>query len=271
VEEENRRRMAAEAEEPKARKGGGAKNESVSDRKLRTSEVPTQDGASECETHESDSQPIGLRKDSAAEPDSLLAVPKIPMSAPRPAGMGRGGDDHQLIVSQLALEGGRLGYKVTKEATVPDGRVDLTLESRARRIAVEVAVNSNTAHEIDNLAKCLSAGFDHVVSVSPLENMRSNISKAAAKAFPEDALAKLRFLSNVETLAWLAEFAEADSAASVPAPESTKIIAGRRVRVRQIEVTADERRKIEAEQIEVIADLVSKNQSNLPTASPNNE
>lgn len=174
--------------------------------------------------------------------------------------MGRGGDDHQMIVARLTAEGGSLGYKATKEAVVAGGRADLTLETRDRRIAVEVAVNSNTAHEIENLTKCLAAGFDFVVSVAPLANVRENIERAARKEYSEEVLSKLLFLSPDELLTWLAEVAAADRT-NATLSDQPKIIAGRRVRVRHVEVSPEERRRIEAEQLEVISDLVNKNRS----------
>ena len=199
----------------------------------------------------------------APPPVILLPPPREEIQPARSAGMGRGGDDHQMIVARLTAEGGGLGYKATKEATVAGGRADLTLESRNRRIAVEVAVNTNTAHEIENLTKCVDAGFDFIVSVAPLANVRENIERAARKEYSEAILSKLRFLSPDELLTWLSELAAADRASTAPS-DQPRIIAGRRVRVRHMEVSPEERRRIEAEQLEEIADLVNKNRSKLP-------
>jgi len=259
VEAENRQRMAEEAERPrpkKAGKGEASKTAAIQpdpDVDLRASESP------EPAPREASEEPVAT---DVPEPDkappALAEPPDVPA---RPSGMGRGGTDHQLIVARIVTEGGVLGYKTSKEAAVPGGRVDVTLESRERKIAVEVAVNSNTAHEIENLTKCLEAGFDFVVSASPLDNVIRNIERSARKAFAPEQLAKLRFFSHEEFSAWLAELAEADAQAKPPVAEQPRVIAGRRVRLQYREMSPEERRKMEAEQIEAIADLVNKNRS----------
>ena len=198
-----------------------------------------------------------------APPVVLPPPPPEDIPPARAVGMGRGGDDHQIIVARLATEGGSLGYKATKEATIAGGRADLALESRSRRVAVEVAINPNTAHEIENLTKCLEAGFDFVISVAPLVNVRENIEKAARKAYSDEAISKLRFFSPDELIAWLSELAAADRANPAPS-DQTRIIGGRRVRVTHTEFSPEERRRIEAEQLEGIADIVNKNRSKLP-------
>jgi len=146
---------------------------------------------------------------------------------------------------------------------VPGGRVDVTLESQERKIAVEVAVNSNTAHEIENLTKCLEAGFDYVVSVSPFPNVTRNIERSAQRAFSAELFEKLRFFSLEEFFGWTADLAAKDAEARPPAGDGTKVIAGRRVRLHYVEMSPEDRRKLEEEQIETIADLVNKNRTTI--------
>lgn len=185
------------------------------------------------------------------------AVPRpVP---PKPAGMGRGGANHKIIVDRLAIEGGKLGFRPTKEAEVAGGRADLALETTRRRIAVEVAVHSNTAHELENLTKCLEGGFNFVASVSPEANVIDNIKAAAKKALKPAEFKKLKFLSPDECIHWLTELADEDAKHDAPPTEVTKTARGRKFRVRHRETTPEERRKLEAEQITVIADLVNRN------------
>jgi hypothetical protein len=197
----------------------------------------------------------------AIEPEhqSQPATSENPDASPRPSGMGRGGDDHQMIVDQLAREGGNLGYKASKEASRTGGRADLTLENRKRRIAIEVAIRSNTAEEVDHLTNGLEAGFDFVVSVSPLENVRLNIEKAAKKKFTKPEIKRLRFFTPEAMSAWLEELADEDAESAGPPPEEIKRIGGRAVRIKHRETSSEERRKVEAEQIEVIAAEVNRN------------
>ena len=177
---------------------------------------------------------------------------------PRPVGQGRGGEDHQLIVANLASEASRLGFRAIKECVVPDGRIDLVIEKAHLRIAIEVAVNSNTAHEIENLQKCLEPNPSFVVSVSPHENVRDNIAKAAARKFDAETLAKIRFEPPEAVIEWMREISETIPADVAPDAPKTKTIAGRKVRIRQVEMSPEERRKKEAEELEIIADLLRK-------------
>ena len=128
------------------------------------------------------------------------------------------------------------------------------------RIAIEVAVNSNTAHEIENLKKCAEAKADFVISVSPYENVRVCIAEAAARTFDSETLAKLRFESPDAVILWLREIAETNPEIVSPGVQQPRIIAGRKVRTRHVEMSPEERRRKEAEEIEVIAELL-RNQS----------
>jgi len=288
VEKEIRRQMASEAERAKAKKTEKTKTATTREPKLRSPEVsapiegapPVPLSATTGSTREHAPQtpivspPAGeappLPPSETEEPvanEELEAKEETP-AMPRPVGLGRGGNDHQIIVGRVATEGSNRGYKVAKEATVGGGRVDVTLESRRRRIAVEVCVNSNTAHEIENLTKCIEAGFDFVVSVAPLANVRLNIERAATKAFNEVQLQRMKFISPDALTDWLEDLAYEDGENPSPQAEQVKIIGGRRVRLKHREISPDERRRVEAEQIEAIADLVDKNRGGQqPTAS----
>lgn len=178
----------------------------------------------------------------------------------QPAGQGRGGEDHQLIVANLASEASRLGFRALKECVVPGGRIDLVIEKGRLRIAIEVAVNSNTAHEIENLQKCAESQPDFIVSVSPHENVRALIAKAAARTFDSETLAKIRWESPEALILWLREIVEKNPEIVPPGAQQPRIIAGRKVRTRHLEMSPEERRKKEAEEIELIAELL-RNQS----------
>jgi hypothetical protein len=189
------------------------------------------------------------------------AAPVVVSEPNRPAGMGRGGEDHQLIVANLASEAARLGFRTIKECAVPGGRIDLVIESVQCRLAVEVAVHSNTAHEIENLQKCFDSNPDFIVSVSPHENVRENIAKSATRSFDPDALRKIRFESPETLLELLRQIAQKQEATDAPDTPTTRVIAGRKVWTRHLEMSLEERRKKEAEEIETIADLLRNRSS----------
>ena len=181
---------------------------------------------------------------------------------PRPAGMGRGGENHQLIVANLDAEATRLGFRTIKECVVSDGRIDLVIENARCRLAVEVAVHSNTAHEIENLQKCFRSNPDFVISLSPYENVRGNIAKSAAQSFEPERLEKMRFEAPEAFLEWLRQMAQTQDEATEPDTPTTRIIAGRKVQTRHTEMSLEERRKKEEEHIGIIADLLQNRSSN---------
>ncbi len=191
----------------------------------------------------------------------VASEPTPPPQIAPVVGQGRGGEDHQLIVANLASEASRLGFRAIKECVVPGGRIDIVLEKAQLRIAIEVAVNSNTAHEIENLQKCLEPNPNFIISVSPHENVRENIAKAAARAFDAAALAKMRFEPPDIVLKWLQEISEMNPAIIQPDEPQTRLIAGRKVRTRHTEMSPEERRKKEVEELEVIAELLRKRRS----------
>jgi Type IV secretion-system coupling protein DNA-binding domain len=260
VEAEARRQMASGSPHP-SKKGVKAAKGST---QVKPEEPPV---GQEATISDVVADTIQIRPDELSIAGTLAEKPSVEVASAdtnstdmhRPSGMGRGGNDHQMIVEQLAREGGQHGYKTSKEASRTGGRADLTLENRLRKIGIEVAVRSNTAEEVDHLTNGLEAGFDFVVSISPVETVRVNIEKAAKKKFSKSELKRLRFFSPESMSSWLTELAEDDAESAPPPPEEIKRIGGRAVRIKHREVSSDERRKVEAEQLEVIATLVNKN------------
>lgn len=193
------------------------------------------------------------------EPVVIEPVPTVPESAPNPKpppGLGRGGPGHQLIVANLASEASRLGFRTLKECVVPGGRIDLVIERSNLRMAVEVAAHSNTAQEIENLQKCAEANPDFIVSVSPDENVRDNIARSVARTFDAAIQPKIRVESPDGFVVWLKEMAEKNPEIVPPDSPKPRVIAGRKVRTRHVEMSDEERQKKEAEKIEVIAELL---------------
>jgi hypothetical protein len=96
------------------------------------------------------------------------APPRMPLVSPGPPPqLGRGGPEHkylQHLVKRLAED---RGWRATIEAPVLGGAgsVDVSLERGERRIAVEVSISTPADHEVENVQKCLAAGYDRVIVV----------------------------------------------------------------------------------------------------------
>lgn len=58
------------------------------------------------------------------------------------------------------------GFKVTLEAPIQGGQIDVLLERENLKIAVEVSITTDAVWEVHNIKKCVQAGFSKVISVS---------------------------------------------------------------------------------------------------------
>ncbi|MEI9897299.1 MAG: hypothetical protein WDN28_26420 [Chthoniobacter sp.] len=155
-----------------------------------------------------------------------------------PVGHGRGGEDHQLIVANLAAEASRLGFRALKECVVAGGRIDLVVERARLRIAIEVAVNSNTAHEVENLQKCAEA---NPISSSRFRRTKMSVlslRRPAARMFDSETLAKVRFESPDTLIFWLREIAERNPEIVPPEIPQRGSSPVEKVRTRHVEMSA---------------------------------
>jgi hypothetical protein len=85
------------------------------------------------------------------------------------------------------------------------GHVDLALERNGLRVACEISVSTSPSHELDNLSKCLAAGFDYAVLVSIQEATLRNARRRFAEEFPEELAGRVLFLSPEDFIQWLDE------------------------------------------------------------------
>lgn len=106
----------------------------------------------------------------------------------------------QALIKRMAEE---KGFRAIIEHPTPDGlgRVDVSLERNGKRIACEVSMTSTEEQELNNIEKCLKAGYDRVILCSPekrfLEKMKSRI--------PEIDQEKVLFLQPEELFFFLEE------------------------------------------------------------------
>jgi hypothetical protein len=176
----------------------------------------------------------------AAEIDSLLASrrevapdsagekpsPKRRGKAQSEAGAeaplpGRGGVQHkylQSLVKKLAEDRG-FGVELEKRVFDGHGHIDAVLERGALRIAVEISVTTDVEHEVQNLTKCVAAGFEYVALISA----ERAILEAARAAFIGPPLRTLRFLLPESIIPFLDEVGQASPPrARMKAPPSAE-------------------------------------------------
>lgn len=96
---------------------------------------------------------------------------------------GRGGPQHKYLQELIKRWAEANGWRVEVEKSILDGmgRVDVALERQGLHVACEICVSSTTAYELGNIRKCLSAGFDHVMSIAADKSIARRIGSAISK------------------------------------------------------------------------------------------
>jgi hypothetical protein len=130
------------------------------------------------------STPSDVRR-SAPEPERPTAgrpsvEPSTSVGPPTEATRGRGGPQHKYLQELIRQWAEANGWRVTLEEPILDdtGRVDVALRKGKRGIACEVAVSTTAQHEFQHVQKCLTAGFDRVLVVSPSKPLIRDLRRA---------------------------------------------------------------------------------------------
>lgn len=99
----------------------------------------------------------------------------------------------QMLIKRMAEQ---RGYKAVIEEQTPDGngRVDVGLERDGKKIAFEVSVTTDEAHELQNIRKCLNAGYGKVIVVTPDKKSLEKIIIITAENLADADLSKLIIL-----------------------------------------------------------------------------
>lgn len=141
-----------------------------------------------------------------------------------PPSLGRGGPEHTYLQELVKQWGEAKGLRATIELPVLDGAgsVDVVLEREGWRLACEISVTSTVEQEVGNVEKCLAAGFDEVVVISPKARRLASLRKALEKRLGEEALARVSLLSPEEFALYLD---------TLPAREEVGTVGGYQVKV----------------------------------------
>ena len=109
--------------------------------------------------------------------------------------VGKGGEIHQQLQQMVKEQAELFGWKAVIEERIPRTleSVDLGLKKDDVRAAIEICSTTKPDQEIQNIRKCLDAGYDYVVSVSPDEKNLAAIKSAGRKSFRFKEKERLRF------------------------------------------------------------------------------
>lgn len=167
------------------------------------------------------------------------APPSTSSSEPKEvSAVGIGGEQFSLIQARIKETAKKLGYTVTNEYKLPDGRkIDLALERSDRRIAVEIAVTTTIDWEVGNVAKCLDAAFPLVAVVGTSERKLAHLKEAMIASFGDNKAARISFFLPEQFCAYLQDLSKAPVVAP---PPTQKSIGKYKVKVSGAKLTEEE-------------------------------
>lgn len=167
--------------------------------------------------------------------------PRVP---PTPTPLGRGGAEHkylQHLIKRLAEE---RGFRAVIEEPVDDGQIDVALRRGETSIAIEVSITTSTGHELENIRKCVAAGFTSIWLVVPDTARRENLKAALLN---HTSTASFRCLD-------LDEFIKSIDEISSPHKKIERVVGGYKVKTNRRSITT-----IDAERRESsIANILAK-------------
>ncbi|SDP80718.1 type IV secretory system conjugative DNA transfer family protein [Desulforhopalus singaporensis] len=101
---------------------------------------------------------------------------------------GRGGPRHRYLQNLIKHVAQEKGFKAITEQAVFDGAgsVDVSLEGEGRKFAVEISVSTDSTWEMQNVSKCLSAGYDQLILLASENKQLDKLRRAVTSAFPAE-------------------------------------------------------------------------------------
>jgi excisionase family DNA binding protein len=120
---------------------------------------------------------------------------------------GKGGEAHKHLQMMLKEQAEVFGFKATIEEKIPHSleSVDVGLRKDDMRIALEISTTSKADQEIQNIRKCLDAGYDYVISVCDDEKSLEAIKKEVRKAFSFKEKERIKIYSPEEVKDFLSK------------------------------------------------------------------
>lgn len=123
-----------------------------------------------------------------------------PMVPPLRA-LGKGGQEHKRLQQMVKLWAHGMGYRATiEEPLATGGQVDVSLRKPQRTIACEISVTTPSANEVDNVRKCIVAGYDFIAVLSSDIKRIGALERAIALALAKSEQSKVRFFSTPDAL-----------------------------------------------------------------------
>ncbi len=202
---------------------------------------------------------IPKQKEEIKKPEpSPPVIPAQPITKPQPQVKEAKEEKEQLsthrylqtLIKKMAES---KGYTATLELSLPDGsgNVDVLLAKDSKRVAVEICVTTDAAWEMHNIAKCIEAGYETIVSVSGDLKQLEKIRKQCETKISDYTNHQILFL----TPDALFELLEEQQA---PIQPEQQIIKGYRVNVSYDSISQEEMLQKRRSIAKVITDALKK-------------
>lgn len=120
---------------------------------------------------------------------------------------GKGGQQHKYLQHLIKRWGEERGYKSTIEKQIAGGSVDVALEKDGSSVACEISVTTTAEHEVQNIKKCLEAGFNQVIVITSDKKMLGKIKNAAAASLDAQGLSSVQFFLPEDLFMFLEQIA----------------------------------------------------------------
>ncbi|MFH1068710.1 MAG: type IV secretion system DNA-binding domain-containing protein [Candidatus Glassbacteria bacterium] len=111
------------------------------------------------------------------------------------ASAGKGGDLHKDLQNMVKEQAELFGWKARVEERIPRTleNVDVGLDKDGIRVAVEISSTTTPEHEVQNIRKCLEAGYDYILAVCSDDKRLSQLKTEVKKAFSFKERERIRF------------------------------------------------------------------------------
>lgn len=149
---------------------------------------------------------------------------------------GRGGKQHKYLQELIRRWADANEWRASLEEEVLGGlgRIDVALRKGERSVACEIGVTTSPEHEVGNIRKCLAAGFERVLHVSPEKKSFNQMKSLVASSLDKEQGHKVG-VCTPEELFDLLDAIQADSMAG------EKTVRGYKVKVRFKPAKAEEK------------------------------
>jgi len=115
-------------------------------------------------------------------------VKKLPLK-------GKGGDLHRQLQDTIAEQAEVFGWKAAIEKRISRSleSVDVELRKDGMRVAIEISSTTKPEHEVQNIKKCLEAGYDYILAVCSDDKRLSLLKTEVKKSFSFKERERIRF------------------------------------------------------------------------------